>query len=484
VTEGKACEGAIWRIHLLRSTDDTIAAISSAAGSAARGIIRLSGPAAVPTVEQIFSCSDGRRLSQLPGHARTPGQLCIEQDETVPAELYLFRSPASYTGQDLVELHTIGSPPLLAIVLESLLAAGARPAEAGEFTARGFLSGKLDLAQAEGVAATVASQADAMLVAAGRLLDGTLSSRVTAIRDKLADLVALVEADIDFSDEAIEFITPVDVVRRLAAIRSQIVTLLGESVAAERLDVLPRVMLVGPANVGKSSLMNRLTGLDRSICSPLPGTTRDVLTAPLDLDGLQVLLVDAAGLVDGPATELDDLAVAAARRAAEQAALLVFVVDLADGGFVHHLDLIGHLPHRPTVVAANKTDLLADGGVDACRSRIAARVDALVVTVSALTGRGCGRLVEAIRQSLAGRKTDMSAETIALNARHRRALQDSLGAVDRAAGLVVAEQVALDRADLLALELREAMHHLGTIAGQVVTEDLLDRIFSGFCIGK
>jgi len=467
----------------LRSSDETIAAVSSAAGHAARGIVRLSGPDAVATAERVFSSSDGRCAGQLAGHARTIGQLRIGGHGTVPAELYLFRAPASYTGQDLVELHTIGSPPLLLIVLESLLTAGARPAEPGEFTARAFVNGKLDLAQAEGVAATVAGESDAQVAAAGRLLDGVLSNRVGSIRDGLADLVAVVEADIDFSDEGIEFITPADAARRVAAIRSQVDTLLGTSVAAERLDVLPEVMLIGPANVGKSSLMNRLTGLDRSICSPLPGTTRDVLTAPLDLEGLQVLLVDAAGLVGGPAGDPDELAVQATRRAAERAALLIFVVDLAGGGFVHHLDLIGQLPERPMLIAANKIDLLAGRRIDACRDQIAARVDAPVVTVSALTGQGCDRFVEAMRRALVGQRADVAAETIALNARHRRALQDSLAAVGRAESLAAAAQ-ALDQADLLALELREAMYHLGTIVGQVVTEDLLDRIFANFCIGK
>ena len=483
MTEAQAYEGSIWRVHLLRSSDDTIAVISSAAGHAARGIIRLSGPDAVVTAERVFSCLDGRCPRQLPGHTRALGQLCIGRHETVPAELYLFRAPASYTGQDLVELHTIGSPPLLLIVLESLLTAGARPAEAGEFTARAFLNGKLDLAQAEGVAAAVAGESDAQLAAAGRLLEGVLSSRVGSIRDDLADLVAVFEADIDFSDEGIEFITPADAARRVAAIRSQIDTLLNTSVAAERLDVLPEVMLIGPANVGKSSLMNRLTGLDRSICSPLPGTTRDVLTAPLDLEGLQVLLVDAAGLVGGPASDPDNLAVQAARRAAERAALLIFVVDLADGGFVRHLDLVAQLPSRPKLTVGNKIDLITGRLVDACRDQIAARVDAPVVIVSALTGQGCDRFVEGMRRALVGQRADVGAETIALNARHRRALQDSVAAVGRAESLAATAQ-PLDQADLLALELREAMYHLGTIVGQVVTEDLLDRIFANFCIGK
>jgi tRNA modification GTPase len=471
------------RAHLLRGSDDTIAAISSAAGHAARGIIRLSGPDAVTAAEQVFSCSDGRCPGQLPGHARVLGRLRIGRHEAVPAELYLFRAPASYTGQDLVELHTVGSPPLLLIALESLLSAGARPAEAGEFTARAFLGGKLDLAQAEGVAAAVAGESDAQLVAAGRLLDGVLSSRVGSIRDELADLVAVVEAGIDFSEEGIEFITPADAGRRVGTIRSQIDTLLSASVAAERLETLPEVMLVGPANVGKSSLMNRLTGLDRSICSPLAGTTRDVLTAPLDVEGVEVLLVDAAGLVGGPATELDDLAVQAARRAAERAALLIFVVDLADRSFANYLDLIDRLPKRPMLVAANKIDLVAGPQIDACRRRIAARVDTPVVTISALTGQGCDRLVEAMRRALISRGADVAAEAIALNARHRRALEDSLAAVRRADALAAAAQ-PLDQADLLALELREAMHHLGTVVGQVVTEDLLDRIFANFCIGK
>lgn len=471
----------------MRGCEDTIAAISSAVGESARGLVRLSGPEAVALAEQVFRCDGGRRVADLPGHVRQAGQILIEPEgPLLPAELYLFRSPRSYTGQDLVELHTIGAAPLLTMLLERIVSAGARLADPGEFTARAFFSGKVDLAQAEGVAATVASQSDAQLVAATRLLDGELSRRTRAIGEALADVLALVTAEIDFADEPIEFISSEELVGRVAQVAGQVRELLGGSVAIERMEVLPRVMLVGGTNVGKSCLLNRLTGLERAICSPLAGTTRDVLTAPLAVEGGQVMLIDAAGLVSGGGYggELERLADEAARGAANEADLLVFVVDLASDDLPGQLELWAELPDRRRLVAANKSDLLgqAEGGQAAWR--IQKRTGERVFVISAVTGQGCGELVGAIGQAVHGELADAGGQRLALNARHRQALGEAAEALDRAVKLCDEGGEVLDRAEVLAMELGEAMDQLGGICGQVVTEDLLDRIFANFCVGK
>ena len=469
---------------IVRSRQDTIAAISSATGHAARGLVRISGQDAIAIAERIVVLPDGEPVADLPGRAHRLGEVRIEADgPTVPGQLILFRSPASYTGQDLVELHTLGSPPLLSMILDTILALGARLAEPGEFTAWAFLAGKLDLAQAEGVAATIAGQSDAQVAAAGQLLDGLLSRRAHMIRDEIVSLLALVEAEIDFAEEPIQFIAATDAAARIEHLGQQIDRVLAESISVEHLQTWPHVMLVGPPNAGKSSLMNRLTGLSRAICSPMPGTTRDVLTAPLDLPTGQVELIDAAGLIHEPDDAIDAKAIDAATRAARYADLLLVVVDLAEID-VHDLPaVLGHLPDRPGMLVANKVDRL-DASEAAERLARLRRVDGMeVVAVSAQTGAGCDALCESISRHVHSQQPDVGAQVIALNARHRHALCEAAHALRHARALCGQGDV-LDTAELLATELREAAHHIGTIAGEVVTEELLDRIFAGFCIGK
>jgi len=465
----------------LRGCEDTIAAISSAVGQSARGLVRLSGPEAVALAEQVFRCDGGRRVGDLTGHVRQAGQVLIRpQGPLLPAELYLFRSPRSYTGQDLVELHTIGAAPLLTMLLERILWAGARLADPGEFTARAFFSGKVDLAQAEGVAATVASQSDAQLVAATRLLDGELSRRTRGIGEALTDVLALVTAEIDFADEPIEFISSAELVGRVAQVAGQVRELLGGSVAIERMEVLPRVMLVGGTNVGKSCLLNRLTGLDRAICSPLAGTTRDVLTASADLADCEALLLDAAGLdvTDDP---LERAAHAAARDAVAVADAVAFVVDASADDHRGEAELLGEVrqlnARAPVVVVANKTDLRAD------LAGLETRFGGEMLPVSALTGAG----LEALRRRLGGHLADRAPPQggrLLLHDRQRRQIALAAEATGRAADLLAPAGEVADVAELAAVELRAALDALKELTGDVVTEDILASIFARFCIGK
>ncbi len=466
--------------------DDTIAAISSAIGHSPRGIVRLCGPQAVAIADRLFAPDDPPALSARPGHTCFLGRLRLSPPEptpSLPAEAYLFRAPRSYTQQDIVELHTLGAPPILSVTLQHCFASGARLAEPGEFTARAFFSGRLDLSEVEGVGALIHAESDAQLRAGERLLHGALSRQARALQDRLSDVLALVEADIDFAEEPIDFIRPDELRRRLQAIADDLRALLTSSLSSERIETLPRVMLLGSPNVGKSSLLNRLSGLDRAICSVLPGTTRDVLSAPLEMPHSEAILVDAAGL-GRTETYIDRLADAAVHDAVRQADVLLFVVDLSQQPMHPCFELLEDLPDRPTIVLANKVDLVAPAELPECLRAIAPPRRAPVLAVSALTGAGCDALVAEIERVLHAEPTAPGADLIALNGRHRHALTSAADAIGRAVALTTGLTETLDAAELIAIELRQASDDLGQIAGQVVTDELLGRIFEGFCIGK
>jgi len=471
---------------MFNALDDTIAAISSAIGHSPRGIVRLCGPEAVEIADALFTPDDPPPLSDRPGHSCCTGRLALSPPEpvpTVPAEALVFRGPRSYTTQDIVELHTLGSPPILSFLLRYCFGRGARLAEPGEFTARAYFGGRLDLSEVEGVAALIHAESDAKLRAGERLLHGVLSTQARALQDRLTDVLALVEADIDFAEEPIDFIRPGDLRRRLGSIVGDIRELLASSLSAERIEILPRVMLLGPANAGKSSLLNRLSGLDRAICSPLPGTTRDVLTAPLEMQHSEAILVDGAGL-GRTETFIDRLASSAVHEAARQADLILFVVDLSERPVRPHFDLLDDLPDRPLIVLANKTDLVEADQLGERLGRVCAPRRAPVLPVSARAGLGCDEVIAHIEQILHAEGVNPGAELITLNSRHRAALSGAANAIDRAIAVAADLTETLDAAELIAVELRQATDDLGQIAGQVMTDELLGRVFENFCIGK
>ncbi len=456
---------------------------------------------------------------------------------TITCTAAYYPAHKSYTGEPSVEFHLLGAPTLLGWLVERCLTLGARQAGPGEFTASAFLAGRLDIAQVHGVAGLIAANSDGQLRAAERLLHGALSQVATIAREQLADLISLVEGAMDFADEPIQFITADELSKRLSDVTQSLESTRAAGVQAERWESLPRVVLVGQPNAGKSSLFNALLGNDRAMATPVAGTTRDSLTARLDLPRGACRLVDVAGW--GVARDaIDASAQVIAEREAADAALRVLVVDLA----TLDLDAAAATLQRltaPTIVVGNKMDVVGatnaatprnsidrintttqsddadaigaddatntkgEGGTAAPPDRagatdvesLAANISGLqlaspdvhiarFITASAKAGDGIQAIRSAIADVLTATDDHGAQHAIALMAEHRQALDNALTSITRAANMAARCDESLEDADLVALEMRTAAEALGQLVGMDQTEEMLGRIFSRFCVGK
>jgi tRNA modification GTPase len=448
---------------------DTIAALASPAGHAARGIIRISGPETRLILEPLF-----RPAADSPAEITHSAPWCYSGTlhaasltVPLPADLYLWPTRRSYTGQPMAELHTISSPPMLEAILADLFARGVRPAHPGEFTLRAFLAGRIDLPQAEAVLGVIDAVDDRELQTALDQLAGGLSSQLMHLRGDLMDLSADLEAGLDFADEAIEFVAHAALVERLLRARRTVSDLLERAAGRTRPAARARVVLAGPPNAGKSTLFNALAGTAAALVSEIAGTTRDFLTADLSIDGVAVTLIDTAG-TESPA---GGIAAQAQQRRHEQVARADLVIwclpaDLPADGFFP-----ANPTARPDLVLAvvTKCDLASRDAGDSTR-----------LAVSAHSGAGLRKLTAAIAERLsapAGGARQLVGMTAA---RSRDSLVKAHAALDRALAIA---RIESDQ-ELLAIEVREALDELGKIAGAVYTDDILDRIFSRFCIGK
>ena len=445
------------------TSSDTIAAISSAVGPAARMIVRVSGADAV----RIASVIAGMNLAGGRGGEAYKSKLRFS-DLSIPGWIYFFKSPHSYSGEDLIEFHVPGNPLLARMLLDELLRLGARSAEPGEFTARAFFNGRIDLTAAEGVAAAISAHNQQELSAARQLLSGELSRRLQPLMDRLAQMLALVEAGIDFSEEDISFIATEQIADGTEQIKTELQDLFEQSTRFERLSHEPTFVLVGRPNAGKSTLLNALAGGPRAIVSATAGTTRDALSAEVALDRGLARLIDVAGLDEEPPGASDSSAAGdiagqmhqRAVRALEEADFVILVRDLMD-----QRPLL-RLRRHPNLLVQTKKDLMPE----------AAEHEGL--SVSAQTGENLDLLRREMSQVAFGAPTPASA-ALALNSRHLQAIDEAIASLNRA-------QFAVNScgAELIALELREALQALGQILGQMTPDDLLGRIFSTFCIGK
>lgn len=431
---------------------DTIAAIATPPGRGGIGVVRVSGPGVPRIAEAIAGRVPSPRRAVLATFRDRAGET-IDQGIAI-----YFPAPHSYTGEAVLELQGHGGPVVLQEVLRACLDAGARLAEPGEFTRRAFLEGKLDLAQAEAVADLIDAASREAARSALRSLQGEFSAAVRRLADALTELRALTEAMLDFPEEEVDALHRDEAARRLAALRNELEDVLARSRQGSLLRTGIHAVLVGAPNVGKSSLLNRLAGEERAIVTPVPGTTRDSLREPIQLEGVPLVLVDTAGMRKSQ-DEVERLGIERTRRELEQADLVLAVVE---AGAVN--PLIAEAPEGAgRIVVYNKADLspgfVAPSGA---------------VAVSAKTGEGLDRLRQAILAaagwSSAGESAFLARE------RHLRALETARGHLRTASGQ--------EQWEFFAEELRLAHAALAAVTGEFTADDLLGEIFSRFCIGK
>ena len=430
---------------------DTIAAIATAPGSAGVGIVRLSGPRALNLADAVFA---GRsQPSQMPGGRFLYGAFRGEMGETIDEGLCLiFRAPHSYTGEDVAELQSHGSPAVLARLLARVLEVGARAARPGEFTLRAYLGGRLDLTQAEAVLSLVSAQGEAARKQAALGLSGAIGARVARVAEDITRTLAAIGAMLDYPDEGVpeeERDTP------LARAEAELSDLLGSARAGQLATRGARLALLGRPNAGKSSLLNALLGYERSIVTPIPGTTRDYLEAQIELAGLPITFVDTAGLRD---TE-DEIEAAGVRQARLLGQNADLVLALEDGHAEREsLDL-------PEGVPLLKIQTKADLGLT--------WTDSQAISVSAVTGAGLPELREAVRAALLGNVSRGEAWLTT---------ERQADAARRALTHLAAARALPD--DLASYELEEALAALAELTGRDVQEDVVDAVFRNFCVGK
>jgi tRNA modification GTPase len=442
--------------------NDTIAAIASPSGPSARGIVRLSGPNAWSIVLSSFIANRDfprpRRPEMRAGLLRVDGLRPL-----LPVMVSFWPAPRTYTGQDVVEIHLVGSPPLVSLVLAHCLARGARQAEPGEFTLRAFLSGRIDLTRAEAVLGVIDAANPAQLDAALEQLAGGLSGPLLGLRDHLLDVIAHLEANLDFTEEPdVDPLLRAALADELEGSARELQSLVRRLDDRDRPDGYPRVVLVGPPNAGKSRLFNALLGRDRAIVSPQAGTTRDYLTALCDCNGLTVELVDTAGME----SSADAITAQAQAARAGQAARADLLVDCRPADAVEPSS-----PGFPDEVAVlpvlTKCDLTPSDGLNEH------------LRTSAATGEGLGELRAAVASRLRGESGEGRLPS-GTAARCRGSILRAEAALRSAA-----ESMVVGGGDeLVAFDLRLAVEELGKVVGAVVTDDILDRIFRRFCIGK
>ena len=455
---------------------DTIAAISTPLGVGGIGVVRLSGPQAREILGKVFRRRRGK--GPLLSHRFYLGEIIRPRDTSVIDEVLasFMEKPRTYTREDVAEIQAHSGVLVLREILDAVLQSGARLAEPGEFTKRAFLNGRIDLTQAEAVIDLIQSKTRRSLEMANLQREGRLGMEIRRIREDLINLMAPLEASIDFPEDEVPELSGDEINRRLRDALEKLETLLRTYDQGKIYREGISAVIIGRPNVGKSSLLNALLREDRAIVTPIPGTTRDVIEEVVNIRGIPLKIMDTAGLRH----TRDQVEVEGVRRTRDRMALadlVIWVVDGSEPVTAQDLDILPEVQPRKTVVALNKSDLPQRLNPRDLGERLPGTP---LIPVSALHHSGIDRLEEAIRDLVLDGRQDSSAEILLSNLRHKQAVENAREGLEQA---LEASQASLS-AEFISVDLGRSLQALGEIAGETTSEDILNRIFSQFCIGK
>lgn len=458
-------------MHCVHKThiSDTIAAIATPPGHGGIAIIRVSGPRSIEAVATITRTDLGAQTSHM---MRLHTLYTHDQKILDKALVLVMHAPRSFTGEQTVEIHCHGGYLVARRILENLFSDYVRPAQPGEFSLRAFLNGKIDLLQAEAIADLIQARNEESLRIAEDQLEGKLSKMISDLQSKATDLAALFEAWVDFPEEDLGYTTFEETGKQLQSLLTQVQTLAATFKDGRILHEGVCICIVGAPNVGKSSLMNALLGKERAIVSTIPGTTRDLVEDDLILDGVHCHLIDTAGIRETSET-IESEGIRRSRQAFSRADLILAIADATRPIENDNIQPLFEIPHEKSILVWNKMDLSIE---KPCLQEMSCTH----VYVSAKTGEGLESLASAISEKIWSTGTPRRDETLITNLRHKEALDRSSEALER-----VLEGIKSGLSpEFIAFEMREVLVQFGSILGTDVTEDILNSIFSRFCIGK
>ncbi len=470
---------------------DCILAISTPSGHSLRAIIRLSGQDVFSCLRGLFAPDVVREVVRARGFCSYHGSLYLDKEQIcIPASIYVMKSPISYTRDDIVEIHTFGSPPLLEMLVEALLLSGKentgnvdsletrgiRIAEPGEFTKRAFLNGRISLTEAESVMHVIRSRTDSELLISVAGLKGKLAELMGNIQEKLLSLCAKIEASIDFYDQDIELISSGEIKEELDAVKEELCMVSRGRQKSVVSHYGVKTVFIGLPNAGKSSLFNKLLDRSKAIVTQVRGTTRDTLEADVVLEGINLRMRDTAGVASGSG-KLESLAVQKTYDSMDDAQVVLFVVDGSVRICSQQIGLFDSITARNKIIVINKADLKQN----VCYENLPLQMKACpVVNVSVFTGEGLDSLKKAVVSEILESNVDISASDIVFTMRQKVVIGKAVEIIAEISDSLVGNIGH----ELIALDLKRALDTIGEVTGEIVTDDILDVVFSSFCIGK
>jgi tRNA modification GTPase len=456
--------------------NDTIAAISTPLGEGGIGIVRLSGKKAIKIADKIFKGKD--KVSNFLTHTIHYGKIVDPTTSEVidTVLISVMHAPKTYTCEDIVEINAHGGIIPLNRILELVLSLGARLAEPGEFTKRAFLNGRIDLSQAEAVVDLIRAKTDLSAKFALSQLTGNLYKEISLLRKQILSLLVEIEASIDFYEEDIELLSIDEILDRLNDVKEKIEELIENAKYGKILQQGVITTIIGRPNVGKSSLLNALVGEPRAIVTHIPGTTRDAIEEMIDIEGIPLKVVDTAGMRH-TMDIIEEEGVKRARKALNQADLVIFVMDGSENITKDDIRIMNELKNKETIIIINKSDLPQLIDIDKVKKSLPNKP---IINICATQGTGLNELKKTIREIFFAGKILSTDALIITNLRHKEALKSSLKNINTAIN-AIEDNLSFE---FVAVDLRESLDNLGLIVGETVTEDILNEIFSKFCIGK